>query len=221
MLFFVPDFFVVFYIKRLSNTEESRHGVDACLCLALIEADKESPPMLTPLSFWILANSSCRVHSQGGHPVFVFTLALLTAEPTPPPEYSVCSDCDSLCVTINPAWGGPNSDKALHSSPSHGALYVCAFLEALYKYVRELWSESHFNDFFPLLFCPTPPPPPTPYLLLLTDNLRVEQWWRHSDRRSREDTYKAQHWEITSMKNKRRDLLRTLKIPPVKFLKMS
>lgn len=59
--------------------------------------------MLMPMSLWISAKLSCHAHSQGGHFVFGFTQALVTAEPTPPPKYS---DCDSLCVTMNPAWGG-------------------------------------------------------------------------------------------------------------------
>lgn len=169
-------------MKRLSNVEESRHGVDstpfACLSLALIEADKEPPPMLTPLSLWISAKLSCHVHSQGGHPVFVFTLALVTAEPIPPPQIQCLQRLWFTVCHHKPCKGGAELRQG--SCIVHGLMVhfmcvcVCAFMEALHKYVRELWSESHFNDLFFLSFLCRPPPS------LLTDNLPTEQWWRQS-----------------------------------------
>lgn len=109
-----------------------------------------------PLPCWRHCHSEsqpsrlCHVHSQGGHSVFVFTLALVTAEPTHPPK----TRCDSLCVTLEPymAEGGGGSGLRQGSSVVHClslwtlCVCVCVSCVCLFTFLDELWSESHFDD---------------------------------------------------------------------------
>lgn len=102
----------------------------------------------------------CHVHSQGGHSVFVFTLAIVTAELThscPPRD----TDCDSLCITLEPYMVEGREGSGLRQGPSvvhcltanSASVCLCMFMD-------ELWSESHFDDFssfFSLSLC-TPLP---------------------------------------------------------------
>lgn len=117
-------------------------------------------PTLMPLSLWISAKFIFATSTHRVVTLFLFLHWHLwqQSSPTPAPRDT---DCDSLCITLEPYMVEGREGSGLRQGPSvvhcltanSASVCLCTFMD-------ELWSESHFDDFssfFSLSLC-TPLP---------------------------------------------------------------